>query len=212
MSEFNLSTLKLEGQLSKFTNIVTGFKNRFFVVNPGQARLDYFISEDTKHQKPRGSIDLENAVTSPSEEDSTTFLIHTIDNELFKLRAQDAKERQHWVNVLRFVSQSYKSNDSQSIEELKAGGIMQSEKCTFELVKEVLNQVKYNQMNLDQIIDDLPVKGQLIGKHDKDVLVLKATARACTSCVSECCNIVKVIQNKKLLSNQLNGSHGSSSK
>ncbi len=65
-----------------------------------------------KHQKPRGSIELENAVISPSEEDSTTFLIHTIDNELFKLRALDAKERQHWVNVLRFVSQSFKNADS----------------------------------------------------------------------------------------------------
>lgn len=65
-----------------------------------------------KHQKPRGSIELENAVISPSEEDSTTFLIHTIDNELFKLRALDAKERQHWVNVLRFVSQSFKNSDS----------------------------------------------------------------------------------------------------
>ncbi len=41
-----------------------------------------------KHQKPRGSIELENAVISPSEEDSTTFLIHTIDNELFKLRCK----------------------------------------------------------------------------------------------------------------------------
>lgn len=66
-------------------------------------------------------------MTSPSEEDSTSFIIHTIDNELFKLRAQDAKERQHWVNVLRFVSQSYKSNDSLS-NELKQDGVNQSEK------------------------------------------------------------------------------------
>lgn len=132
MSQFNLKTLKLEGQLSKFTNIVTGFKYRYFVVNNDLARLDYFMvrkslmkpaalidnlqsifkSEEMKHQKPRGSIELENAVISPSEEDSTTFLIHTIDNELFKLRASDAKERQHWVNVLRFVSQSFKNFDS----------------------------------------------------------------------------------------------------
>ncbi len=25
---------------------------------------------------------------------------------MFKLRAQDAKERQHWVNVLRIIAQS----------------------------------------------------------------------------------------------------------
>lgn len=64
------------------------------------------MSEDMKHQKPRGSIELKKAVISPSEEDSTTFTIHSFENELFKLRAQDAKERQHWVNVLRFVVQS----------------------------------------------------------------------------------------------------------
>ncbi len=54
----------------------------------------------------RGSIELKKAVISPSEEDSTTFTIHSFDNELFKLRASDAKERQHWVNVLRFVVHS----------------------------------------------------------------------------------------------------------
>jgi hypothetical protein len=53
-----------------------------------------------KHQKPRGSIELENAVISPSEEDSTTFLIHTIDNELFKLRCK----QQHWPNPAPFHS------------------------------------------------------------------------------------------------------------
>ena len=43
MSEFNLKTLRLEGQLSKFTNIVTGYKYRYFVVNNDLARLDYFM-------------------------------------------------------------------------------------------------------------------------------------------------------------------------
>ncbi len=33
-------------------------------------------------------------------------MVYTSDNELFKLRAHDAKERQHWVNVIRIVSQS----------------------------------------------------------------------------------------------------------
>lgn len=47
------------------------------------------------------------AVISPSDEDSTTFMVYTSDNEMFKLRAQDAKERQRWVNVLRLVAQSF---------------------------------------------------------------------------------------------------------
>ncbi len=40
---FNIKTLKMEGELLKFTNIVTGFKYRYFVVNTVLARLDYFI-------------------------------------------------------------------------------------------------------------------------------------------------------------------------
>lgn len=208
MAEFNIKTLKLEGQLSKFTNIVSGYKFRYFVVNTTLARLDYFMSDDMKHQKPRGSIELENAVISPSEEDSTTFLIHTIDNELFKLRAMDAKERQHWVNVLRFVSQSFNPNSSgqtgNGSMRKSQSQIIQNEKCTYELVKQVLNQVKISQQNLDQLISKFPFKSELLGKHDKDILVLKATARACTNCVSECCNIIKSIQNKKLISSKMN--------
>lgn len=200
MSEFNIKTLKLEGQLSKFTNIVTGYKYRYFVVKNALARLDYFMSEDMKHQKPRGSIELENAVISPSEEDSTTFLIHTIDNELFKLRAQDAKERQHWVNVLRFVSQSFKDQGSGEAKKSHKGQsqIVQSNKCTYELVREVLSKVRHHQLNLDQSIDKLPLKGNYISRHDKEILILKATARACTCCVSECVNLIKNIQNKTL--------------
>lgn len=207
--DFNFKNLKLEGQLFKFTNIVTGYKYRYFVVNTELVRLDYFIAEDMKHQKPRGSIELENGVISPSEEDSTTFQIHTIDNELFKLRAQNAKERQQWVNVLRIISQSDKSTDSTSksdstrSEILKSPSqIIQNEKCTFELVKEVLAQVKCHQTDLDKLINLFPVKSSLISRHDKDILLLKATARACTNCVSECCNIIRSIQNKKLISNK----------
>jgi hypothetical protein len=33
-------------------------------------------------------------------------MIYSSDNEMYKLRAQDAKERQHWVNVLRIIAQS----------------------------------------------------------------------------------------------------------
>lgn len=100
--------------MSKYTNVIRGYQFRYFVVNAEQGCLDYFMSEDMKCQKPRGSIELKKAVISPSEEDSTTFTIHSFENELFKLRAQDAKERQHWVNVLRFVAQSH-SNENDSL-------------------------------------------------------------------------------------------------
>ena len=64
-----------------------------------------------KIQRPRSSIQLQGAAISPSDEDSTTIMIYSSDNEMFKLRAQDAKERQHWVNVLRIIAQSYQENE-----------------------------------------------------------------------------------------------------
>ena len=38
-------------------------------------------------------------------------MVYSSDNEMFKLKAKDAKERQHWVNVLRIISQSCKDNE-----------------------------------------------------------------------------------------------------
>ncbi len=72
--------------------------------------------------------------------------------------AQDAKERQHWVNVLRFVSQSAKSEESTKAERREGvqraqSQLVQAEKCNFELVKEVLKQVRHSQAQLDRLID-----------------------------------------------------------
>lgn len=38
---------------------------------------------------------------SPSEEDSQTFTVNGANGEIYKLRGQDAKERQYWVSRLR---------------------------------------------------------------------------------------------------------------
>ena len=38
---------------------------------------------------------------SPSEEDSQSFSVNGANGEIYKLRGQDAKERQFWVSRLR---------------------------------------------------------------------------------------------------------------
>jgi len=122
----DLKSQRLEGNLFKYTNVMRGFQQRYFVVNTIMAKLDYFMNEEAKSQRPRGSIELQNAIISPSEEDSTTFTINTPGNEIFKLRAQDAKERQHWVNVLRLVSQSVDENLKQTTTTNSTNGIHNS--------------------------------------------------------------------------------------
>lgn len=44
---------------------------------------------------------MQGAVVAPSEEDSQSFTVNGANGEVYKLRGQDAKERQFWVSRLR---------------------------------------------------------------------------------------------------------------
>lgn len=105
-----------EGQLYKYTNVMKGWQPRWFVLNPDTGILDYYMqAEDTKRSRPRGSIHLENAVISPSEEDSNTFNVNSASGEVYRLRASDARERQLWVNRLRTVAERHGQFHSQNV-------------------------------------------------------------------------------------------------
>ncbi|KAM3917237.1 oxysterol-binding protein-related protein 11 [Leptodactylus fuscus] len=95
------------GYLMKYTNLVTGWQFRFFVLNNEAGLLEYFVNEQSKNQKPRGTVQLAGAVISPSDEDSHTFTVNAASGELYKLRASDTKERQHWVSRLQICTQHH---------------------------------------------------------------------------------------------------------
>ncbi|XP_075905531.1 oxysterol-binding protein-related protein 11 [Nelusetta ayraudi] len=97
----------IDGYLMKYTNLVTGWQYRFFVLNNEQGLLEYFVNEQSRPQKPRGMLPLAGAVISPSDEDSHTFTVNAISGEQYKLRATDAKERQHWVSRLQICTQHH---------------------------------------------------------------------------------------------------------
>ncbi|XP_047011860.1 oxysterol-binding protein-related protein 11 isoform X3 [Ictalurus punctatus] len=97
----------VDGYLMKYTNLVTGWQYRFFVLNNEAGLLEYFVNEQSRHQKPRGTLPLAGAVISPSDEDSHTFTVNAISGEQYKLRAADAKERQHWVSRLQICTQHH---------------------------------------------------------------------------------------------------------
>lgn len=98
---------KVDGYLMKYTNLVTGWQYRYFVLNNEAGLLEYFVNEQSRNQKPRGSLPLGGAVISPSDEDSHTFTVNAISGEQYKLRASDAKERQHWVSRLQVCAQHH---------------------------------------------------------------------------------------------------------
>ncbi|XP_044525963.1 oxysterol-binding protein-related protein 11 [Gracilinanus agilis] len=95
------------GYLMKYTNLVTGWQYRFFVLNNEAGLLEYFVNEQSRNQKPRGTLHLAGAVISPSDEDSHTFTVNAASGEQYKLRATDAKERQHWVSRLQICTQHH---------------------------------------------------------------------------------------------------------
>ncbi|KAI4831791.1 hypothetical protein KUCAC02_001313 [Chaenocephalus aceratus] len=97
----------IDGYLMKYTNLVTGWQYRFFVLNNEVGLLEYFVNEQSRPQKPRGMLPLAGAVISPSDEDSHTFTVNAISGEQYKLRATDAKERQHWVSRLQICTQHH---------------------------------------------------------------------------------------------------------
>lgn len=100
----------LDGILSKYTNVMKGWQNRYFMLNPQQGVLEYHVSQaeafGTSH-RPRGVLHLAGAVISPSMDDSYTFSVNAANSEVYKLRATDAKERQHWVSHLRLVANHF---------------------------------------------------------------------------------------------------------
>ncbi|XP_043930944.1 oxysterol-binding protein-related protein 11 isoform X2 [Protopterus annectens] len=95
------------GYLMKYTNLVTGWQYRFFILNNEAGLLEYFVTEQSRSQKPRGTLHLAGAVISPSDEDSHTFTVNAASGEQYKLRATDTKERQHWVSRLQICTQHH---------------------------------------------------------------------------------------------------------
>ncbi|XP_052800561.1 oxysterol-binding protein-related protein 11-like isoform X2 [Mya arenaria] len=118
----------LEGQLTKFTNVMKGWQPRWFLLDPDSGMLEYFEKEEHKKHRPRGSIHLASAVISPSEEDSQTFSVSAANAEVYKLRATSTRERQQWVDRLRQTAEHHSNlaNQQSLPAELQRGVRSQS--------------------------------------------------------------------------------------
>ncbi|XP_055342581.1 oxysterol-binding protein-related protein 10-like [Paramacrobiotus metropolitanus] len=108
----SMAPTKHEGVLSKWTNVVRGWQNRWFVLDPVHCTLEYYLTEEDRGQSPRAVVKLPGATVSPSSEDAQIFVLHSANGEVYKFKAHDTKERQKWVNLLRCViSPNYGLNE-----------------------------------------------------------------------------------------------------
>ncbi|XP_016148035.1 oxysterol-binding protein-related protein 10 isoform X1 [Sinocyclocheilus grahami] len=97
----------LEGVLNKYTNLLQGWQNRYFVLDPELGQLQYFINEHSKNQKPRGSLPLIGSSVAPSDEFPYMFTVCAANGDFFKLRASDACEQQMWMTQLQLCARRH---------------------------------------------------------------------------------------------------------
>uniref|UniRef100_A0A1B6CH99 PH domain-containing protein n=2 Tax=Clastoptera arizonana TaxID=38151 RepID=A0A1B6CH99_9HEMI len=196
-----------EGQLYKYTNVMKGWQFRWFILDPKTGILNYFLSENESKQQPRGWIHLEGAVISPSDEDSNTFTVNSTSGEMFKLRAQDARARQEWVNRLRAVAELHAAaithnNASLSSRDHGSSGVGNANTSSGPLpcsiaVWDALTAVRDHLFRADQShcllarsVDELPSGGEV--RHvDPDLLLLKAASQAMLMSLSQCLYILQ---------------------
>ncbi|KAM9307910.1 oxysterol-binding protein-related protein 10 [Gastrophryne carolinensis] len=91
----------MEGTLSKYTNLLQGWQNRYFILDFESGILQYFVTEASKNQKPRGSLSLAGSLISLSDEAPFMIIVYSASGEVYKLRAADSKELQFWFTQLQ---------------------------------------------------------------------------------------------------------------
>ncbi|XP_077100105.1 oxysterol-binding protein-related protein 10 isoform X2 [Siphateles boraxobius] len=109
---------RTEGVLSKYTNLIQGWQNRYFVLDPDVGQLHYFVHEQGRSLKPRGSLPLIGASVTTSDEAPHMFVVSSANGELFKLRAVDASEQQMWMRQILACTRRH-SDSSAKLRKLK---------------------------------------------------------------------------------------------
>ncbi|XP_076862357.1 oxysterol-binding protein-related protein 10 isoform X3 [Brachyhypopomus gauderio] len=186
----NRRARQLEGILSKYTNLLQGWQNRYFVLDPQLSQLQYFVNEQGRGQKPRGTLPLIGASVTPSDEAPHMFIINSPNGELFKLRAVDMKEQQLWMSQLQACARRH-SDGSTKVRKLKdSDDHLCEDRTTSNLDTQVMSQAEAQQKTLVQSIEGLPRRGA-VSCLDQDLLLLKATSAATLSCLGECLSILQ---------------------
>ncbi|XP_076061691.1 oxysterol-binding protein-related protein 11-like isoform X4 [Oratosquilla oratoria] len=198
-----------EGQLIKFTNVVKGWQGRWFFLQPETGRLEYYLSENDKHERARGYIQLAGAVISPSDEDSHTFTVSPAVGESYKLRAVDTKDRQMWINRLRVVAEMHtraiahnnpplapREHRTRDTQQQGAGAAAPPAMGlavldAFTQVAEVLEEARNHHTALAHAIEELPSYGAGMRCIDPNLLLLKATSQATLICLDQCLGVLK---------------------
>ncbi|XP_047536496.1 ceramide transfer protein [Vanessa atalanta] len=107
------STQELRGYLSKWTNYIHGWQDRFIVLK--DSTLSYYKSELESNLGCRGALCLKKAKVKPHEFDDCRFDV-SVNDCVWYLRATNPEEKQQWIDVLESfkVESGYGTNSDSS--------------------------------------------------------------------------------------------------
>ena len=88
----------LTGTLSKWTNYIHGWQNRYFSLKPDGALVYYRSANDTDFGC-RGAISIQKADVKAHELDELRFDV-SVNDSCWYLRAQSVEDRQRWMDSL----------------------------------------------------------------------------------------------------------------
>lgn len=77
--------------------------HRYFVLDFEAGLLQYFVNEQSKHQKPRGALSLSGAIVSLSDEAPHMLVVYSANGEMYKLRGTPFSSlfrQASWATVL----------------------------------------------------------------------------------------------------------------
>jgi len=90
----------MEGTLSKWTNVMQGWRYRYFVLDDNAGLFSYYTSKEKMVRgSRRGCVRLKGALVGIDDEDDATFTV-TVDGKTFHFQAQDSEERESWIRAL----------------------------------------------------------------------------------------------------------------
>ncbi|EDV29532.1 uncharacterized protein TRIADDRAFT_20121 [Trichoplax adhaerens] len=207
-----------EGSLLKYTNVVKGWQNRWFVLDFQKGTLTYFLTEDKRKQNnPRGSLPLSGALISPSDEDSQSFGIHASTAEVYKIKAADAKSRQAWILRLRKCAEHHTKKIALNVTQPQTIGsritslmsytpsFRSKERPPFATrrsstggstaldakLKKLLSNAEVHCLNFRERLERCPLSGGALNIVDDIVLLLNATSAATIDVLSDCAKLLQ---------------------
>ena len=92
-----------EGYLSKWTNYIHGWQDRYVVLHNGT--IAYFKCESDRELGCRGSLSLGKAVIEANEFDECRFDVR-VNDSVYYLRTSEPEERQSWIDTLEAIKAS----------------------------------------------------------------------------------------------------------